>query len=162
MRITYSTAADRAKAAAETRKASRRFVELLALACTSLISLAGLVLVYNAKTAAASDIEQQLGERRVVDLSRVQTAADLLPGLTAIADPTERRIVSERLYAFVTATDGGGTRRMPESVAALGRATVTAGDIARDRRLAFLKERLKPAPVSSGRLRPMPNEPSRC
>jgi cell division protein FtsW (lipid II flippase)/cell division protein FtsI/penicillin-binding protein 2 len=150
MRITYSTAADRAKTSAETRKVARRGVEFLALACTSLICLVGLVLVYNAKTAGASDVEQQLGERRVVDLSRVQSAADLLPGLTTITDPTERRIVSEHLYAFVTATDGSGTRRMPESVAALGRTTVTAGDIGRDRRLAFLKERLKPAPVNGG------------
>jgi cell division protein FtsW (lipid II flippase)/cell division protein FtsI/penicillin-binding protein 2 len=150
MRITYSTAADRAKTAAETRKVGRRGVEFVALACTSIICLVGLVLVYNAKTADASDVERGVREHRLVDLSRAQSAADLLPALGPIADPTERRIVSERLHEFVSATDGSGTRRVPDSVGALGRATVAAADIARDRRLAFLKERLKALPGSPG------------
>jgi cell division protein FtsW (lipid II flippase) len=149
MRITYSTAADRATTAAETRKGGRRGIELIALTCTSIVCLVGLLLVYSAKTAAAPDLERQVSEHRVVDLARVQSAADLLPGLATITDPVQRRIVADHLYESIAGADAGATRRVPESVSALGRAMVTATDIARDRRLAFLKERLKPLPAAT-------------
>ena len=145
MRITYSTPADRAKTAVETRKTVRRSVEMLALACTSIVSLVGLLLVFSAKTAGVADVPQRIADRHVVDLSRVQAAADLLPALQFIPDAGQRRLVADRLYESVGAADSGGTRRVPDSVAsALGRVTVTAEEITRDRRLAFLKDRLKP------------------
>jgi cell division protein FtsW (lipid II flippase) len=188
MRITYSTATDRARAASEARKGTRRGVEFVALACTSLISLVGFILVYNAKTAAAPDIARQLGEKTVVDLNRVQSAADLLPALGAInqgvSNPakagshegtnpaeagshertnparagsreSERQAIAERLYTFLATTDNGARRKL-ESVGGLGRAGVTAGEIARDRRLAFLTDRLTPSNAAATPAKPAP------
>ena len=164
MGITYSTAADRTRAANEARKGARRGIEFVALACTSLISLAGFVLVYNAKTAAAPDIARQLGEKTVVDLNRVQNPADLLPALKRIDNGTpdpagagsresERQAIAERLYTFLTTSENGGRRKL-ESVGGIGRASVTAVEILRDRRLAFLNDRLKPADAAGAPGRP--------
>jgi cell division protein FtsW (lipid II flippase) len=150
MRITYSTAADRAKAASETRKTGRRGVEMVALACTSIVSLAGLLLVFNAKMASVADLAPQIAADRVVDLGRVKSANQLLPALQAIPDAGQRRVIADRLYESIGGADTGSGRRAPDSVAELARVTVTAQEIARDRRLAFLKDRLKP-PADSGR-----------
>ncbi len=151
MRMTYSTSADRAKAAGETRKTGRRSIEMVALACTSIVSLVGLLLVFNAKTAGVADVARHITDHQVVDLGRAQGAAELLPALQFIPDAGQRRVIAERLYESVSSADSGGTRRAPDSVAsALGRATVPAQEIARDRRLAFLKDRLK-APAANGR-----------
>ena len=145
MKITYSTAADRTKAASETRKTGRRGVEMLALACTSVISLLGLLLVFNAKLASVADAGAQLAAHHIVDLSRVQSAAELVPALTTIPDSGQRRVIADRVYEAITTADSGGRRPALDSVAALGRVTVPVTDVLRDRRLAFLRDRVKPS-----------------
>ena len=63
----------------------------------------------------------------------------------ASTDPGQRRVIADRVFQSVNSTDTGGTRRLPDSVgSSLARVTVSAQDIARDRRLAFLKDRVKP------------------
>ncbi len=147
MRITSSTAADRARAAVETRKSGRRGVELVALACTSIVALAGLLLVYAAKSASIGDVSSRLAAGQIVDLSRAENATALLPALQSIPDAGQRRVIAERLYDAVANRDANGGRQVPDSVSALSHVTVAAQDIARDRRLAFLKDRLPPAPA---------------
>ncbi len=144
MRITYSTAAERKRAAADARKTGRRGIELVALVVTSVISLAALLLVYQAKTAAVADTTQRIADRRVVDITRAQKAADLLPGLAALPDPVQRQVVAERLFDFLAPESESGTPRpTAESVSAFAGARVSASEIAQDRRLAFLKPRLE-------------------
>ncbi|MGE5360879.1 MAG: FtsW/RodA/SpoVE family cell cycle protein [Bacteroidales bacterium] len=149
MRITYSTARDRAQGAAGARTVQRRGIELVALCVTSIVALAALLVAYQARMVSAADVERDVREHRVVQLDRVGRPEDLLPGLAALTDPTERRVAAERLFAFLSTPSADGVRLSVESVNAFGRVRVSAADMARDRRLAFLKRRLKPTPAGA-------------
>jgi len=151
MSTMYTTAAERARESLGRRKGGRRSAEFAALLCTTMVCLVGLALVYHAKAAPLADVDQRLAQHALVDLTRVQRADDLLPGLTAIADASQRRVLAARLLTCLTETDTAGTGRPSiESVGALGRASVSAAEVRRDRRLAFLRDRLKP-PAANAR-----------
>jgi cell division protein FtsI/penicillin-binding protein 2 len=149
MRLTYSTARDRAQSNVGARTVHRRSVEFTALLVASVVALAALVLAYRAGTAGFGDIEREVRDHRIVPLERVARAEDLLPGLAAITDPGERRVVAERLFSLLSTPGSEGVRLSVESVNGFGRARVSAGEIARDRRLAWLAKRLKPAPPAA-------------
>ena len=149
MRITYSTARDRARGAAGARTVQRRGIELVALCVTSIVALAALLIAYQARMVPAADVERDVREHRVVQLDRVGRPEDLLPGLAALTDPTERRVAAERLFAFLSTPSADGVTLSIESVNTFGRVRVTAAEVARDRRLAFLKRRFKPTPAGT-------------
>ena len=139
MRITRSTAVERAAATASAPPAGWRHRELLALAVVSVVCLAGLALVYAAKTGAAS--AGASAARGAVNLNTVDRPEQLLPALErVVGDTGERRFVAERIVAWIEGGDGG--RRRINGVGALGAIRVTEADLGRTRRLPSFRERL--------------------
>lgn len=142
MRITHSTAAERAAAAAA-RRTGAPLLELAALIVAAVISLAGVWLVYGAKNAEM-DRQAKANARPPIDLNTVDRAEPLLPALEAVvADPAERRFVADRIAGWLTTPDGtGDARRRVSSVGSLGAIRVSQGDLGANRRLASFRERL--------------------
>ena len=140
MRITHSTAAQRAAAASQPRGGWRR-TELLALAVASVVFLAGMTLVYQAKTRGADVVANRLPGGRVLNLNAVDRPEQLLAALEpVIADSGERRFVAEQVAAWLAGSDGG--RRQVNGVSALGLIQVSERDLGKTRRLPSFRERL--------------------
>lgn len=94
MRITHSSAAERTVAAAA-KHTGAPLLELAALLVASLVSLAGVWLVYSAKKTEI-DAASPPSARLALDLNGVDRAEQLLPALEpVIADPAERRFVAD-------------------------------------------------------------------
>ncbi len=141
MRITHSTAAQRAAAAAAPRRGGWRRVELVALATASVVFLAGLTLVYQAKTRGTEAVAARLPGGRIVDINAVDRPEQLLATLEAvIADSGERRFVAEEIVEWLAGGDGG--RRHVNGVSALGLVQVSERDLGRTRRLPSFRERI--------------------
>ena len=158
MRLTYSTAAERAQSAREVRRQGRRGIELLALVAASLLSVAGLWLTFAARTASFDLVQKDLAAGKVLNLNAVDRAEQLLPILDHVsADPGERRFIADRIAAWLTTPDGqGDVRRRLETLAPLGGISVGDSDLGRNRRvpairarLAAKRERLEATPGSS-------------
>jgi cell division protein FtsW (lipid II flippase) len=144
MRLTHTTAAERAARASRGRRGGAMSLELAALAVASLISLTGAWLVYASKSAAVSAAAAALGARPVVDLNAVDRAEQLLPLLEGVVDdPAERRFVADRLAAWLTTPDGSGDlRRRVSTLSSLGAIRVTDADVRAGRRLPSFRQRL--------------------
>jgi cell division protein FtsW (lipid II flippase) len=143
MRIIHTTAAERAARTARQRTGSPS-LELAALLFASLVSLAGVWLVYGAKAAQVQAPAATAGGRQLLDLNAVDRAEQFLPLLEGIIpDPAERRFVADRLAGWLTMPDGSGEpRHRVNSVGALGAIRVSEADVKSNRRLATFRERL--------------------
>ena len=137
MRITNSTAAERAEAAALTRKVKGRQVELVGLLAASLLTIVGLWLVSSARAISLQDAAQAMAAGRILDLNRVDRAEQLLPLLEGIVGDTgERRFVADRLAAWINTPDGSGSaRRRILGVSAIGTITITESDLPAKQRM---------------------------
>ena len=140
MRITHTTAAERAVRATRRRSGSPS-LELAALLVASLVSLAGVWLVFSAK---AADANASTAGTPLLDINTIDRAEQLLPVLDGVvADPVERRFVADRITAWLTTPDGSGDlRRRVPSVGALGAITVSDADVKANRRLVTFRQRL--------------------
>jgi cell division protein FtsW (lipid II flippase)/cell division protein FtsI/penicillin-binding protein 2 len=140
MRVTHSTAAERAARTAR-RRAGSPLLELAGLLLASLVSLTGVWLVSSAKEKASVPTEAAPGS---VDLNTVERAEQFFPSLgTIITDPGEMRFVAERIVSWLSTPDGSGDlRRRPSSVGALLTIRVSEADLKGRGRLASFKERL--------------------
>jgi cell division protein FtsW (lipid II flippase) len=143
MRMTHSTAAERATTA-RTRQARGRPFELLGLLAATIVTAAGLWLVTSSRTALLENAARSLAESRVADLNTIDRAEQLRPSLDAVvADPGERRFVAERLAAWLNTPDGSGNPRRPvQGVNALGTLAVTEQDLPATQRMPTFRERL--------------------
>src|SRR5512133_192403 len=142
MRITHSTAAERAARTASTRRSGLPSLELVALLVASVLSLATVWLVYRAK--AAEVLPTATGATATVDLTTVDRAEQLLPVLEAVVtDPAERRFVADRITGWLTTPDGSGAlRRRLLSVGSLALVRVSEADVKGNRRLMSFQQRL--------------------
>ncbi|MBE3071470.1 MAG: FtsW/RodA/SpoVE family cell cycle protein, partial [Acidobacteria bacterium] len=152
MRMTYSTAADRARAASTGARRGGRRTEFVALVAASAVSLAGLLLVCQAHAPQVAEIAAGLADRRVANLNEVSRADDLLPALEpVILDASERRFVAERIAAYVSAAEeNAGARRRVESVGSLATLSVSEGEIGPNRRLPSIRARLAERKAEAG------------
>ncbi|HEX7485921.1 MAG TPA: FtsW/RodA/SpoVE family cell cycle protein [Vicinamibacterales bacterium] len=143
MPITHSTAAERAEAAATTRKVKGRQVELFGLLAASLLTLAGLWLISGTRDAGLRETAQAISAGRVLDVNAVDRAEQLLPLLAPIvSDAGERLFVADRLAAWLNTPDGSGNpRRSLQGVGTLGTITITERDLPGKRRMASFQER---------------------
>lgn len=143
MRITHSTAAERAEAAALTRKVKGRQVELVGLLAASLLTIVGLWLVSSARAISLQDAAQAMAAGRILDLNRVDRAEQLLPLLEGIVGDTgERRFVADRLAAWINTPDGSGSaRRRILGVSAIGTITITESDLPAKQRMTSFRDR---------------------
>jgi cell division protein FtsW (lipid II flippase) len=143
MRITRSTAAEPAETSDAARSVTARRFELLGLVAASLLTLAGLVVLSDARAASLRDADQLVASGRLIDLSRLDRADPLLPLLEPIfADVVERQFVADRIAAWIDSpAPSGGPRRQMQAVGALGAITVTERDLPARRRVPSLRER---------------------
>jgi cell division protein FtsW (lipid II flippase) len=117
--------------------------ELVGLVAASLVTLAGLWLVWEARQEGLRDTEQALSSGRVVNLSRLERAEPLLPLLEPVVpDIAERQFAADRIVAWANTPDGPGrSRRTLSGVAALGTITITERDLPPRRHLPSFRER---------------------
>jgi cell division protein FtsW (lipid II flippase)/cell division protein FtsI/penicillin-binding protein 2 len=143
MRMTQSTAAERA-AMARTRRTRGRPVELLGLLAATVLTLAGLWLVSSARSDTLADADRGLAAGLVANLNMVDRAEQLLPGLASVvSDPGERRFVADRLAAWINTPDGSGSpRRRLVGIGALGTIGITEQDLPKTQRMPTFRERL--------------------
>jgi cell division protein FtsW (lipid II flippase) len=143
MRMTHSTAAERA-AATQTRRAKGRPAELLGLLGATILTVVGLWLVSSARSAALDDAGKGLAAGRIADLNLIDRAEQVLPGLASVvADPGERRFVADRVASWLNTPDGSGNaRRRVQGVNALGTIWVTEQDLPPKQRMPSFRERL--------------------
>ncbi len=120
-----------------------RRVELAGLVAASLLTLAGLWLVWDARAEGLRDTDLALSSGRVVDVSRLDRAETLLPLLEQVVpDPVERGFVADQIAAWVgTPARSGARPRMLSGVGSLGTITITERDLPARRRLPSFRER---------------------
>ncbi len=75
--------------------------EFLWLASASLMAMAGLALVYSAKTQNFDELGQRLDRGELLNLNRVASAEELLPFLKVFSNPSEREEVAGKVSAFL-------------------------------------------------------------
>jgi cell division protein FtsW (lipid II flippase) len=85
------------------------------LAGTSLVVLAGLALVYFAKTHDFNEQVARLNRGELLDLNHAAKAGDLLPFLQILPDVSERELVAKNIFQFLV------DHRPIHNVGALGR-----------------------------------------
>ncbi len=122
---------------------SARRSELVGLAAASLVTLAGLWLVWGARGEALRETERALSSGQVVNVSRLDRPEPLLPLLDpAVPDADERRFVAGRLAAWAGLLEKpGGRRRTVSGVGSLGSIAITEGDLPARQRLPAFRER---------------------
>ncbi|HUJ20597.1 MAG TPA: FtsW/RodA/SpoVE family cell cycle protein, partial [Bryobacteraceae bacterium] len=99
MAVTRSSAAERAPAQWAARRPVRwRTRELVWTIAASLLVGAGLYLVYRAKTADFSNLDQGLAAKKLLNLNGLSAREDLLPVLTVIPDARQRQEAARRIY----------------------------------------------------------------
>ncbi|RPJ60380.1 MAG: hypothetical protein EHM24_27240, partial [Acidobacteria bacterium] len=141
MPITRSTAAQRS-AATRTPRGRGRGIELLALLAASLVSLAGLALVYQVKAQGNANVDADLGKGRLVHLNQVDRPEPLVPLLERVlGDPGERRFVAQRIASWLSSDGATGHRRI-NSVSAISSIRVSKGALPNTRSLPSIRERL--------------------
>jgi cell division protein FtsW (lipid II flippase) len=143
MRMTHSSAAERA-AEARSRRAKGRPLELLGLLAATALTIGGLWLVASSRSALLAGAARGLADGLVVDLNVVDRAEQLLPRLeSVVADPGERRFVADRLAAWLNTPDGSGSaRRSVQGINAVGTLWVTDRDLPAKQRMPTFRERL--------------------
>ena len=114
-------------------------LELFGLAVAALVVMAGLILAYAGRV---SRIDEG-APAAIVQLSALNSAADLTPLLTMYESDAERQVVADALYRRATAEP-----RL-EHVGGLATVTMSAADINNDRRLVRLRERLAQRPTAT-------------
>lgn len=105
MTTVRSTAtARRARRAAREDAAESRWRESLLLALSTAVVVAGLWLVYQAKTARPTpfaEAESMLAEKRLLNLNRAPSVEELLPLLTAFDNADDRKFAAEKIHSYV-------------------------------------------------------------
>jgi cell division protein FtsW (lipid II flippase) len=105
-------------------------LEYAALVVATAITLAALLLAYQAKRIVVHDAAAAVQQKQVIDLSRVSGPAEIEAALGPVAThPADRRFTAASMHRFLTA-DGA---RPPEAsnVGALARMRVAAGEVRR-------------------------------
>lgn len=115
-----------------------RAEELLWLALVSVVVLAGLVLVYLARTGEARENAARLAERPVLDLNRITSGTELLPYLADVPEAADRQYIADRIYGAVHAHNA-------ENVGAIARLRVRQSDLQHRPELKLFAERLHDA-----------------
>ena len=75
--------------------------ELLWLLAASIFVIAGLAMVYTAKTVSLAGVTEKLDRGGLVNLNAVSNPDDLLPLLESFPDRGERALVAEKMFAFL-------------------------------------------------------------
>ncbi len=138
MTVTRTTTAERARA--RIRKTSG-LQEMIALLVASLTVTVGLFLVYNAKTIEFDDVDRLLKEKRLLNLSEVASAEQLLPFLDSFSSEHDRRFAAQKIYAYVQGEGSSGRRELP-NVGELAKIRVTQKEITSQPKLDIFKRRL--------------------
>ncbi len=149
MKVSRTEIAARAQERRVTEQRARtasRGAELAGLVAASLIAIAGLWLVYDAKTHDIADAVNS-----TLDLNRLTGPQQLAPYLGMVADPTDQDFVANRIYDAVRR----GERF--DNVGGIERLRVTQEDIARNGALVSFPKRL--AEVRARRNRREPSVP---
>lgn len=146
MRMTYSTARERAETATANRQQAGggRNVELLGLVAASLLCLVGVWLVSSARAPMLAETQTLVASGHAVDLNTVERVEQLLTVLEpVVADPSERRFVADRLMGWLTTPDGtGAPRRRVDSIGSVSTIQVADADVRSNRRLTSFRDRL--------------------
>jgi cell division protein FtsW (lipid II flippase) len=133
MGTTRTTVLDRARrtdTAVPTIASWRLAVHEVALLAGTAVTVAALLLAYQAKRVAMEEATAAVERNEVVDLSRVTAPNDIEPVLAPIAsDAADRRFTASSVYRFLTA--GGTQPPQAPNVGALARIRVTADEVRR-------------------------------
>ncbi|HEY4575388.1 MAG TPA: FtsW/RodA/SpoVE family cell cycle protein, partial [Thermoanaerobaculia bacterium] len=148
MAVTRSTAAERRQRETTVLKgqpgfavqglpgAPSRNLETILLAAAAVVILLGLALAYLAMVKPLADDTAKLASGEIVDLNDLKSADQLLPVLDVIDGSAERAFVAQAIWK--RAHEGA----FP-NVGEIERIRVSSSDIAGDRRLGSLRERLE-------------------
>src|SRR5437764_855952 len=99
MAVTRSRAAERpAVRRSRGRRVGWRSQELAWLLGASALVLVGLLLVYQAKNATLGDIDQQLTDKKLLNLNQLGAREELLPMLGVILNQGEREEAARKIY----------------------------------------------------------------
>ena len=99
MAVTRSRAAERPAVRRGPRpRVVWRGYEFRWLLAASLLVLVGLFLVYKAKSAPLAEVEQQLTDKKLLNLNRLGSREDLLPMLGIIQNQREREDAARKIY----------------------------------------------------------------
>src|SRR5436305_5514759 len=99
MAVTRSRAAERpAVRRAPRGRAAWRLRELTWMVAASVLVSGGLFLVYKAKSAALTDVDQQLAAKKLLNLNNLGAREDLLPALSFIPIQRDREEAARRIY----------------------------------------------------------------
>ena len=120
-----------------TRRAAR--IERLGLAITSAVLALGLWLTYAEQRADVAQVTADLEAGRVVNLSSLKSASDLLPALAIFKDAGERAVVAEAIYQRTRDAEAGPVQH----VGGLASLSLPAERVQSDARLAVLNARLR-------------------
>lgn len=146
MKVSREDIAARAEArrvAATRAQAASRMPELALLIAATLPVIAGLYLVYKAKTHDAADVQ-----KNTLRLDRITGPGQISPYLVSIPDPPDQDYVANRIYERVRR----GERF--DNVGALGRLRVTPADVAASPGLVSFPQRLARIHSTSARRGP--------
>jgi cell division protein FtsW (lipid II flippase) len=118
-------------------------LEYLALCAATLVTLTGLLLVYQVKRSTMRDTVAAVQRNEIVDLSRATDAAAIEPALFPLAsDAADRRFTAASILRGLT--DGGTRAPRAPNVGALARIRIPASD-ARQSGSTRLRDRLERA-----------------
>ena len=147
MRMTYSTAADRARREAPAGAGDSANRELAGLVVASVLVLAGLFVLYRAQAPGLAAADEALANRAVIDLNALASVDALVPVLRPLfPSVAERRFVADRIEAWSLGVDDPlGAKQEFTSVGTLARLTVPERTVRANRRLEVLRSRLGPA-----------------
>ena len=160
MAVTRSTAADRRRQEASASPNSKanpgfavqglpgetapsRNLEGLLLAAAAAAVLLGLFLVYQATVKPLAEIAPRIASGEIVNLNDLRSAEQLLPVLDGLDSSAERAFVAREIWQ--RAHEGA----LP-NVGEIERIRVPAAEIAQDRRLTSLRERLEARRAARG------------
>src|SRR5262245_45791097 len=125
MTTTRSTAEERRLRAGALRnvRIQTRSPEGALLLLASLVVLLGLILVYRARTYGFADLEQQLKNKKLLNLNAVSSRAELIPFLTLFDQPADRQFAAGRILDHLR--DSAST----PNVGALAKIRVSAREV---------------------------------
>ncbi len=142
-RTEIAARAEERRITAQRAHEASRGVELAGLIAASLIAIAGLWLVYDAKTHGVAGVEKS-----TLDLNRLTGPQQLSPYLGMVADPADQDFIANRIYDAVRRGEHF------DNVGGIERLRVTAEDIVRNRGLVSFPKRLAEARPRGNRREP--------
>jgi cell division protein FtsW (lipid II flippase) len=138
MTTTRSTAEERRLKAGALRNArtQSRSPEGVLLVSASIVALLGLILVYQARTHGFPDLEQQLKNKKLLNLHAVSSRAELIPFLTVFDPPADRQFAAGKILDHLR--DNPST----PNVGSLAKIRVSAKEVDSTRGLDVFRRRL--------------------